>query len=197
MPKTRLYARAREILIKYADSLLVCPEEAAAERRALVALQAAADEVIVAAFPPAHMDLLAKYEASYVRDSWPGSRIHFSLHPVRLTPRSLGCRDFDRFAPNQDAVAAAHVAWEKAVAIHKAARTAALAPYKALVNGSRTFEDVVEVWPEAIAKRSALGVPVELPSVVTPEMRDLIARDVERRRNARPPHHVEIVGSPS
>jgi Fe-S cluster assembly protein SufB len=70
-----------------------------------------------------------------------------------------------------------HEAW---VAAHTVVRERRRLYYD-LIRGSRTFEELVSVWPEARELESAILRPKAELSVVTPALRSAIVKDMEER----------------
>jgi hypothetical protein len=70
--------------------------------------------------------------------------------------------------------------WAAWVAAHTVVRERRRLYYD-LIRGSRTFEELVSVWPEARELESAILRPKAELSVVTPALRSAIVKDMEER----------------
>lgn len=163
----------REALMSFAHNNIVCAEEAAA----MDAAYDRAKPLLLAAvhnrFPAADMEVLERYGAARRDDCvrFGGSYDTESTFYFRkgdadvpLVPRQTGCGqlyyEWSKEARNAlNAYVLARQAYEKA-------RKSKLDDYRRLIVGSRTFNDVISVWPAAEAMRAKL-----IPK--TPEQRAL------------------------
>lgn len=74
--------------------------------------------------------------------------------------------------------------WRKAVTAYLAHLKQARAPYLVLIEETRFYEDVCEVWPEAKQLADRFGTRPLLPARVTPDLIAQIHADMERRHAA-------------
>jgi hypothetical protein len=155
MPKTRLTNGVRDQLVRLAERSLVCEAEAAAERAAYDAVSPLVMALVLERFPARDMRILKKYEVARtdtcIRLVNSGGGIElFKFHdddaPV-VPSRYCASRNF--IAPDETLTALG--AWKKARDAHNAAKKAAVLKYRAVINGARNAEDILEVWPAASA----------------------------------------------
>ena len=153
----------REVLIGFAASSIQCPQEEAARDESY---QRAKPYVLAAVrqkYPPSDMKVMERYGAARVDTCirFGGSYDNESVFRFReddrdapLVPRHTGCSD--RSYDWSDKVRAVLIAHVTAVRNFEKARELKLEDYRRLVIGSRTFNDVVAVWPAAEALRNKL-----------------------------------------
>ena len=180
--KTRLNSFSRERLHNLAKDIVACPKEKAALDKAY----AAAEKVVLIAvekrWPAADMEVLKKYDLhrslKAAHTSGNGAYINFEF--AEGTERLCAQYQSNRPVILSDKDIALVVTWEKAKAAYNESIQKKLADYKALINGSRNFEDVLEVWPEADKVRGDIGlnaVSTELSADVVKRIKaDVAAR---------------------
>lgn len=167
MPKTRLNRGSRDAALEYIKANLTTPKE---QKRYDKAVKRAYEVIVEAAnkkFPPADMDVLAKYNqtrgdtcGAVVTPS--GQVIGFELpagfygrskgpwyraddYPAIRVPRgSCNIRNLKTTETGGRAVAE----YDAATQVLTEARTVKLRDYAALIEGARYIEDVVDVVPE-------------------------------------------------
>lgn len=187
MPKLRLTARHRARLLGLAREMISTP--ALTKARAAIYEQAEHEIILTICqrFPQVDMEVLKRY-----------GKHHYASRPhIQLSTGVVHQFTFDagRYVPmepvNSNILylmyrpgASELVAnFFKADRQLEEEREKILYAYKLLVSSSRTFDDVVRVWPEAERLRSAFGA-TQVALSVTPEVLQTIQRDVERRRVA-------------
>lgn len=177
--KTRLNSYSRDSLMALAKSVIKCPAEeislAAAYAKAATLVRAAVE----AQLPPKDMKVLLKYGKAEVDDcikvSGAGSYYSWFHFEKGLGPLSLGCRTF---LVDGDTTAAV-IAWEKAKESRDDAIRTKINDYQALIQASRYFEDVLEIWPEAEKLRGDIGL--NTVSTISLDVLDRIKADISTR----------------
>lgn len=171
MPKTRLTKEVRDQLERLAKRSLVCEAEAAAERAAYDVIAPLVMTLVLKRFPARDMRILKKYEVAradtcirLVNDGGGIEVFHFNEGEGPVVP-SRYCSSRNFIAPAETLAALGE--WEKARDAHKLAKQAAVAKYRAVINGARNAEDILEVWPASSvvlnqfieARRAARSLP--------------------------------------
>lgn len=201
MPKLRLNASMREALYKHAETLVSCPEEVERERAALLLLTTCADALVRERFPAGEMALLVKWHFARVQehvrvrhnpsapDKYDGRADDMPLGSAWYVPMNAGASQGEICVPRDHDVWGLHAAWQKAKKAHVAARQTKLRDYHVLIQTVRNFEDVQEVWPEAVQIRNARvfgGLPsANLPATLTSDVVERIRADVAARHTPR------------
>lgn len=149
MAKLRLSRHHRNALRDLAKRLISCPFEQATVNGSYVNAARLVRKMVEAILPPADMKVLQKYEQAGVDDC-----IRMTLSAGGFTafrfsegtgPLNIGCRVFLA----DEATTAAVSANAAAAEVLKQALEAKRRDYYSLIEVSRYFEDVIEVWPEA------------------------------------------------
>ncbi len=184
MGKIRLTLGARDTLRSLAKKLVVAEPEAKAVEKSYKALAPIMRKIIEAKYPPRDMRVLKKYEKAeiddcirvqlasggvdefkFIEDTGPLSACPYcSIYP-------LDAKQTDLFAE-----------WEKATTAHKEAVRQKLLDYNGLIIASRTWEDVIEIWPEAATiKPEFANYPL---TILSAEVIERIKADVSTREAA-------------
>lgn len=94
-----------------------------------------------------------------------------------LRPQYHGCRPI----PCDDVTRQAVETWRTAVTINKEALDQKRRDYRGLIRAARTFEEIVEVWPEAEELRQSICQGSTAMTVFSPELVERIRQDVAER----------------
>ena len=181
----------RRALVRFANENIQTPKET---RKAETTYKKAAQMVaadVVKRFPPDDMAVLERYQVAR-RDeciqggSPSGQFVRFEFRdgdesaPV-VPKRYCSTRSIPFRATTCDAISRYELAKE---ALDEA-RATILTDYKALINNSRYFEDVVEVWPGAEALRDQICAQSTALSVLSEDAVERIkASNIEAREAA-------------
>jgi len=172
MAKTRLLARHREILKNFAKSVVATPEADEAVSAALTALNAEIVPLLDRAFPLSDMAVLYRYrlasEHSHVYVRWDDSKYNAykraNLVVPRLLPVDHNHTHTDHLTlPEGHPVYALIDVWAKLVDRRKSAQDYKREMYNDLIDASRSFEELLETWPEAELARPLLHLPAPNP----------------------------------
>lgn len=153
----------REALLNFASGNIACPTEEAAMNAAYDLAKPLLLTTVHTRFPPNDMAVLERYGAARRDDCvrFGGSYDTESTFYFRkgdtdvpLVPRQSGCSQL-YYEWNKEARAALN-AYVLARQAFEKARKSKLEDYRRLIVGSRTFNDVVAVWPAAEALRAKL-----------------------------------------
>lgn len=181
MTTLRLTSAARDRLVRLAIELITLPEHEAAQASARAAFEKALRKKAEALFPKKDMLILKKYGEATADECIRFAPLTGSRHVrTHILPSGAGillpdCRTLaldEAETVLSEALEAADDAWDKA-------RRAKLADYRALIEGSRTLEQVSVVWPEAEQLRSAFGG--NAISVLSDDVVERIRADVATR----------------
>lgn len=186
MPKTRLSQGSRSVLQRHATKLVECPKEHAANETAHTAAYAAVRKMVETRYPPKDMAVLKRYGTA---DACLEVRIQLAAGGVTkwwfrtadkcpLSPSWTNILYITDEATTK--VLERHQETERAL---KDALSKKLSDYVSLISAANTFEDVLEVWPEAEAVRSQCGASAIIVAV-TPEVVARIRADVRARAKA-------------
>lgn len=186
MAKTRLTQHHRDTLVLLAFNLVKAPAEQAALDASYEVASAAVRVLVLAKYPHKDMLILKRYDAArpdpciYLDST--GGRLRFEFRTAEeapLVPSNRGCGSRS-YLPEPEAAASVE-AWSAAVKTLKEALDGKMADYKGLITASRTFEDVVEVWPEAEQLRTRICGARQALSIVSDELVARIRADVQAR----------------
>lgn len=182
---TRLNQEHREALYDLARRVVDCPDEAKAEDAAYKKAAPLVRKCVEVKYPAADMAVLSKYDL--VRRD----------HCIQLQLTAGGVEEFEfrhdepppvvasrgscygRIHPADEKTTAAVSAWKLAKDANEKARDKKLEQYRAFVRSATTFEQVLEVWPEASALTP--NIARNLPVAVSVETIDAIKADSARR----------------
>jgi hypothetical protein len=177
--KTRLNTHARHCLMDLARSLIRCPDTDKREAEAFDIAAVLVRNEVENVFPPKDMKILEKYGQAGIDDCIriTGQGINMTLFRFKdgTGPLSISCKTF----LVSDETAAAVIRWENALKDHQEAIKAKVEDYRALVNSSRYFEDVTDIWPEAESVRDEIGT--NALTVISPDLIKRIKADVGTR----------------
>lgn len=183
MPKLRLTIAMRDKLKEFAGDLVRCPAEKealdAAYKKAAPLVRAS----VLAIYPTRDMRVLLKYYKARIDD----------CIKLKLTAGGVDTFNFEKgtgpvvatmtyqgtIYAADDKTTDAFAEWQKASDTFATARKKKIADYSALVNASRTFEDVTEIWPEAAKLRPKMKSTALI--VLTPDIVARIKSDVASR----------------
>jgi len=112
----------------------------------------------------------SKSVAVNVPKTW-GASSHHSKIPVTAALRKLEAKLIE-----------ASKVWKETVAALEEKRTTIKDDYKSLIWGARTFEDVVEVWPEALDIAHEITGPGTAITLVSDESKARIRLNMEKRK---------------
>ncbi len=195
--KTRLNKTTRAALLDLAIAKVTpgidarYDVEIAAEDKAL---QALAHKIAEDLWKPADMAVLAKYDAHcdskklrFATDERHNTRTVKLDNPIRTPAFHRHYHgDVIKFGtPECDTLTTAWVRHHNLVESKAKALQEALAPYEVLIRECRYYEDVIEVWAEAVEAADKICGGVTALAKVTPEVVEAIKTDVASRRGGR------------
>lgn len=157
MAKTRLNQTHRDILRGFADKAIKCPAEQKARDKAYGRAADAVRRCIEKQFPAADMLVLGRYgvagvDATIEGGSPEGKYVRFCFDKDDDIPTRPKLTHYGTSRVSLDAKAVGLVdEYDLAAEALKKAREAKLTDYKALVACAKTFEDILDVWPAAMA----------------------------------------------
>lgn len=188
MVATRLLESHKDALKELARRVVDVPAEAKAEDLAYRKAAPLARKIVEATFPVSDMLVLAKYELSRPDDCIriqhnDGSVDQFVFHKDDA-PRvadSGNCRA--RMFIADERASTALTAWRHAFDAKRKALSEKQANYCAFIDSARTFEQVLEIWPEAeeLGPRIRKNLPVALSESIIESIK---ADSVRRIRQA-------------
>lgn len=200
---TRLNKGHRETLSDLANRVVDVPAETKAEEAAYQKAAPLVRALVEAEFPPTEMKLLQKYECARrdrcinIQGETGGvERFNFrrsdandwddegqdgnTEHPLVPDRRGNSCRN--RIYIANAKTHAAVTAWVKAYEIKKKALKEKLDKYLTFINVAATYEQVLEIWPEA--SQVSDSITRNLPVAINEEVIAEIKADSARRTRA-------------
>ena len=184
MTKIRLTQSARDDLRSLAKKLVLAEPEAKAVEKAYKALAPIMRKMIEAKYPPRDMRVLKKYEKAEIDDC---IRVQLASGGVQKFDFESGtgplsacpyCNTYPLDAKQTDLFDE----WLMAVQKHNEAIDKKLSDYRGLIIASRTWEDVIDVWPEAkTIKPEFANYPL---SILSADVIERIKADVSTREAA-------------
>lgn len=152
MQKTRLNAAHRNLLREFARTNVTAPKEQRANDRAYARAAEHALAIVTKKYPPADMELLAKYKvavpATKITGAGPDGRFVAFVFGEGAPLLPMNYRSHQSFVFGKTAVAAIEAAQKAKDALDWAV-AAKLDRYFALITAARTLEDVIAAWPAA------------------------------------------------
>lgn len=155
MAKKRLNQSDRRALTRFASRNIKTEKETRAKEAAYQKACKAVIQDVQKCFPPEEMKILLKYKVASRDDCIKGATpsgqflgFEFNENDGPLTPNKY-CSS--RSIPFRQSTAEAIEKFDLAKTTEKDAHRKIMSDYQALINGSRYFEDVVEIWPAADA----------------------------------------------
>jgi hypothetical protein len=141
-------------------------------------------KVVVKKYKPADMDVLAKYDLTYldgcIRLTLSDSRVEeFDYRDgegVRVPNHNCHSRMFLADEPLTEAFDA----YSKAKQAHEVERERRIEAYRTLIRSAAFVEDLIEMWPEAATLLPASAMVAQL----TPEQMALVQADTHERKAA-------------
>jgi len=180
MAKKRMNRSIREDLKVLARNLVTCPDEGKAEDAAYKKAVRGIRPAVEKRWPAKEMAILKKHECGREYAHVPiasadGGISEFIFKPDEEIYRPGGYSR--KMLPVTNAVYEAVEDWRKAVSAHEKALTKKLDDYTALIFSVKYFEDIVEIWPEAMrCSPSAIQLPVVSDDVVNRVKADVALR---------------------
>jgi hypothetical protein len=174
----------RGVLYRHAKEIVDCPTERKAADKAYATALPLLNAAVEERYPPKDMVILKKYEAANNYTT-----LKVSLSTGGFTQITMREGDGMLMPCWHGALAAdakmtkAIDGWLTAEDTLKKAVEKKLADYNALIQAASTFQEVVEVWPEAEAMRTRCGASAVVIAV-TPEVVARIRADVAARKKA-------------
>lgn len=153
MASIRLNDNLRSRLNKLRAEIVKCPVELAAVEAMYNVAEPLVRATVVAAYPPADMEILKKYEVAFVDDciklqltSGGVDQFNFKTGtgPMVAKPTYTG-KIYLADEETTDAVAN----WSRAKSNLSLALGRKHEDYRSLITSARTLEEVIEIWPEA------------------------------------------------
>lgn len=184
MAKTRLTNNHRDILGHLARELVSCPVEKQADIDAYAAAAPLVRKMVEDVQPPKDMKVLQKYGCANIDDCIrlslsAGGYTHFYFEKGK-GPLTTSCKTF----LSDEATTAVVNARLKAAEALKKATEAKLSDYYSLIQSSKTFEEVLEIWPEAERLRQHICGSSHALVTLNPEIAARIQQDVATRQAA-------------
>lgn len=209
MKKIKLNAVHRQLLLEFAAQKILLSQAHMLEAKAKLARHVSilVRNDLSARFPPADMAVLRKYRqaesVTSVDNVMPCWRTTGFVTPQQEREHPRAVQDVVRFdcvevprywrydvnsvhydqtrRPGVEIQDAIQTWWTQCHAVHDD-KLSRMKNYSTLVRESRTFEDVVAVWPEAAELVDKICAPaLQLPARVTPDLREAIQRDMADR----------------
>lgn len=184
MTSYRLNPAARRALNNLVTEIVHSPETQAAVETAYRAARDRLIPIILERFPSDDMAVLRRYDCIETADyidicldndnrGWARFAFHEGEAPTRPERGRVGLIvDFETFQ--------LVVAWSHACDTHRETLSGIRGDYSALIRSAKTFEEVVEVWPEAEQCRSRIrGLPVV--ANINPDLIARLRADMARR----------------
>lgn len=183
---TRLNQGHRDALMTLAHRVVDCPAEAKAEEAAYQKAAAAVRKIVEKRFVPADMAVFKKYEMTQqdtciMLQLTAGGVERFMLRSedgVTVPAGSCNRRIYLTDEKQTELV----TTWVATANALKNAKEKKLNDYRAFIQSSTTFEQVVEIWPEA--NELASRIVGNLPIAVSEETLAAITADAQRRLKA-------------
>lgn len=185
---TRLLSNHRQILLALMQQVVDCPAEAKAEAATYAKAEPAVTKLVTSRFPATDMTVLLKHEVAY-RDRClniqlhDGETIRFTFKDQNAAPLVPGREGWGhcsrRIYLADDKQTKLIEAWVNAYKALDTAQRQKRSDYTAFINTATTYEQVLEVWPEA--KQVEDRIKVNLPSTISPEMLARIKADSASR----------------
>lgn len=185
MTKTRLRVGHRDWLYRFMESTVTLDYKRGKLDAAYLEAAPLVLSVVESKFPPDDMKILKKYNKAVpdacIKVILPvGGVEQFDFRPGDEPLVAKQTYNGQTYLIDDDETATAIQKWVKERDKFKEQLDSLIKDYKSLIYGSRTFEDVVSVWPEAEALRGQI-CGVQLPSTITPELANRIKRDMRTR----------------
>lgn len=184
MAQTRLLESHRQALRDLSRRVVDCPTETKAEEAAYQKFSPVARKIIEKQFPAADMAVFAKYEMTrqdrcvrFQQTSMGVEQFEFRAGEEVTIPRNGGCSS--RIYMADERATELLQKWVSAKDAKEKALEAKLNQYSAFIESARTFEQVLEIWPEAIElePRIKKNLPVALSETTIAD----ITADSKRR----------------
>jgi len=173
MAKKVLNKTHREALINYAQKLVVDTQDSASLDICYDAAANMVSALVEKKYPKADMDVLKKYELGrsdtciFVSSGYGGfERFKFRNDDKRIPyVANRYCNERTPHLMDENQVAI-FVAWQDAENQYKASVQQRIRDFSALIEVSRTFEDVEQVWPSAGALREKIcGINTSIAAI--------------------------------
>lgn len=205
--KTRLNASMREQLVEFAGrktDLLFVDARAEIERLKAEAV-VLADAAVTAQWSTEVLTVLDSFDCVQYSNNVPvlvGTE--FTHQSPKFTavlsrdfriPRVSGRKHRSLLLPADHPLVVKHAEVQTASTRLHEARSEKLRKYKTLVAGAKTFEDVVEMWPEAEELRSRICGPGTAIATITPAIISGIKQDMTDRVALANEHETEAIPS--
>ena len=186
MTQIRLTHDKRQRLHKLARDLVTCHAEKKALNEAYKIAAPLVRKIVEARYPRRDMMICQKYQVADIDDT---IRLNLTAGGVeefkfkdKTGPLAVAGYCSNRMFQADDAATDAVMNWVRARDSYRDAIKTKLSDYRALIEGARTFEQVLTVWPEAETLRSDMGSTALI--VLSDEVVDRIKADVAQRRAA-------------
>lgn len=181
MSNTRLNTNSRSLLLCLVEQIVDCPAEEKVLSAAYAKALPAAKLIVETRYPARDMAVMTKYECAERCDDikiqlMDGSVIAFEFDKTDAPSKPLYRRGMFLADDRQSKVLDA---WKNAKDDFKKVRDEKRTDYKNFINGAVTFEQVVEVWPEAM--QLASQIKTNLPANVGPDVLARITADSKKR----------------
>lgn len=188
--KTRLNQRGRQALYRLAREVVSCPDNQAVADAAYLHAKNLVTNMIISRFPPIDMLILKRYDVTQENET-----IYISNLRGVAKKNNMGCWCFQAddkppltpyscsivYEADDDTRDAVEASIHADEALEDAIKTK-LTDYNALIEASVTFEQVLEVWPEAEKARASCGasqITVPLDDMVIGRIRaDVATRQI-------------------
>ena len=186
MAQKRLNENHRRVLIDYAEQVVDCPKEKAATKKAYDAVAPLVTALVEKMFPPADMAVCKKYDAAWpdtcIKMQMPGGLVdQFTYESEEVAPLVARHNCSRQIYLADHKLTAKFEVWVSAAKHYTETKEALLEKYRAFIRNAKTFEEVLEVWPEAAA--IAGRIHFNLPIALSEDDLALIKRDSQARMN--------------
>lgn len=184
MSSTRLTNNHRTVLVALVSRIVDCPAEIKAEAAAYAKALPMVRKIVEATYPPADMAVLSKYKLAIPDECVRVRHADMSVQQFNFrkddAPQVANRYDCgNRMYLSDERQQKAIEAWVDAAKALTDATKKKREDYAAFINSAATFEQLVEVWPEAM--QVADRIKINLPATVNPEMLARIKADSAAR----------------
>jgi hypothetical protein len=184
MASTRLTNNHRDVLKALVTRIVDCPIEIKAEAAAYAKAAPMVRKIVEMKYPAAEMKVLDKYRCALldecVRIQHPDGSVQqftFRKGDAPNVPNHHSCSQ--RMYLSDERQQKAVEAWVDAATALKDGTQKKREDYNAFIHSAGTFEQLIEIWPEAV--QVADRIKVNLPATVNPEMLARIKADSAAR----------------
>ena len=190
MAKNRLLMRHKNMLNRFAKQNVTAPKEAAKRARAYERAAKLVRADVEKKYPPADMEMLVKYSVAKpdtcINGGSPtGQFIAFEFENTADAPMVPNRYCSTRSIPFTKATVEAIEKYDLAKTEDESAKEKILADYRGLIDGSRYFEDLLQIWPGAEVMRERICAKTHAISILSEETIERIrSHNIEAQQEA-------------